>query len=87
MVVVVTDAGLVTRDGAGRLDPADQPRRRQCGQHVVYRLARHVGHADRRIAEAGNVVLETGCHELSLRMAAADIVDVAQAEVADIAIG
>jgi len=42
---------------------------------------------DRRIVEAGNVVLETGSHELSLRMAVADIVDVAQAEVADIASG
>jgi Ala-tRNA(Pro) deacylase len=42
---------------------------------------------DRRIADAGNVILETGCHELSLRMASPDLIEVAHAEVADIAVG
>jgi Ala-tRNA(Pro) deacylase len=42
---------------------------------------------DRRLAEAGNLILETGCHELSLRMASVDLVEVAHAEVADIAVG
>ena len=42
---------------------------------------------DRRIADAGTVVLETGSHELSLRIASADLVDLAQGEVADIAAG
>ena len=40
---------------------------------------------DRRIADADTVVLETGSHELSLRMGAGELVDVAGAEVADIA--
>jgi Ala-tRNA(Pro) deacylase len=42
---------------------------------------------DRRLADAGNVVLETGSHELSLRMASTDLVEVAHAQVADIAVG
>ena len=43
MVVVVADAGLVAGDGAGGLDAADEPGRRQRAQHVVHGLVRDGG--------------------------------------------
>jgi Ala-tRNA(Pro) deacylase len=42
---------------------------------------------DSRIAGCEYVVLEAGSHQLSLRMTARDLIEVAQAEVADIAVG
>ena len=43
--------------------------------------------ADRRLAEADDVVLEAGAHELSIRLRPADLVRITAAEIADIATG
>ena len=42
---------------------------------------------DHRIHEAGSVVFEAGSHDESLRMNAADLVNLAGARVADICVG
>src|SRR6478672_6238745 len=42
VVVVVADSGLVTRDGAHRLDAPHQAGSSQCTQHVIDGLVRHL---------------------------------------------
>ena len=68
MVVVVTDPRLVTRDGAGRLDPPNQAHGCQGVQHVVDGLPRDVGQAGTHGPEDRlGVGMRMGVHRLQHR--------------------